>query len=134
MIDAHRALIYTMVMVSVSDGEMSDQEITKLAEMVEYLPVFRGINIEEIGEISRESAEILSHDNGLSEVLAMIKGGLPNHLRETAYALACEVAAADGYASQEELRLLELIRDELDIERLIAAGIERGARARHMIL
>jgi len=41
------------------------------------------------------------------------------------------VAAADGKASQEELRLLEMIRDRLDIGRLPAAAIERAARARH---
>ena len=39
---------------------------------------------------------------------------------------------ADGQASQEELRLLEMVRHSLDIDRLVAAGIERGARARHM--
>ena len=30
----------------------------------------------------------------------------------------------------EELRILEMIRHRLTIDRLIAAGIERGARAR----
>jgi transposase len=38
--------------------------------------------------------------------------------------------ASDPTASQEELRLLELMRHRLDIERLAAAGIERGAAAR----
>ena len=59
---------------------------------------------------------------------------MPAKLRETAYAIACDVAAADGEASQEELRVLELIRHRLDIERLIAAGIERGAKARFQTL
>lgn len=44
------------------------------------------------------------------------------------------MAAADGYTTQEELRLLELLRDSLEIDRLNAAAIERGARARHMVL
>jgi hypothetical protein len=52
-------------------------------------------------------------------------------LRETAYALACDVVAADGRATQEELRLLELLRHRLEVGRLPAAAIERGARARH---
>jgi hypothetical protein len=42
------------------------------------------------------------------------------------------VVAADGRAQQEDLRLLEMIRHRLDIDRLIAAAIERGARARSM--
>jgi hypothetical protein len=59
---------------------------------------------------------------------------LPERLNETAYALACDVAAADGTLAETELRLLEEIRYELNIDRLHAAAIERGARARHLTL
>jgi hypothetical protein len=55
-------------------------------------------------------------------------------LRETAYAIACDLVAADGEASQEELRIIELIRDRLNIDRLIAAAIERSSRARFQTL
>ena len=47
---------------------------------------------------------------------------------------ACDLVAADGEATQEELRVLELIRDRLNIDQLIAAAIERGARARFQTL
>jgi len=57
---------------------------------------------------------------------------LPEKLRETAYALACDVAAADGKVTQEESRFLEMIRFRLNIGRLPAAAIERGSRARYM--
>ena len=57
---------------------------------------------------------------------------LPERLFETAYAIACDVAAADGKLRESELRFLEEIRYELEIDRLHAAAIERGARARHM--
>ena len=79
-------------------------------------------------------SRLLSRENGLEDALAAIKTALPRKLRETAYAIACDVAAADGEASQEELRILELMRHRLDIDRLIAAGIERGARARFQTL
>ncbi|HHX91319.1 MAG TPA: 2-dehydro-3-deoxyphosphooctonate aldolase, partial [Paracoccus sp.] len=39
---------------------------------------------------------------------------------------------ADGKLLQTELRYLEELRFELNIDRLHAAAIERGARARHM--
>ena len=55
---------------------------------------------------------------------------LPENLRETAYALAVEVAAADRRIEPEEMRLLEMIRHQLGVDRLVAAAIERGARAR----
>jgi len=67
------------------------------------------------------------------KVLDLVRESLPVSLRETAYALAIEVAAADLHAGEEELNLLQMIRHKLDIDRLIAAGIERGARARHAV-
>ena len=45
-----------------------------------------------------------------------------------------EACAADGAASQEELRLLEMLRHRLAVGRLPAAAIERGTRARYMRL
>ena len=60
-----------------------------------------------------------------------MKEGLPQRLRPTAYAIACDVVAADGEATQEELRYLEILRHELEVDRLTAAAIERGAAARY---
>jgi hypothetical protein len=63
-------------------------------------------------------------------MLEAIKAALPARLRETAYAIACDLVAVDGEATQEELQLLELMRERFEIDRLIAVAIERGARAR----
>ena len=61
-----------------------------------------------------------------------MRDGLPERLYETAYALACDVVTADGTAREVELRMLEEIREELEIDRLHAAAIEWGARVRHL--
>ena len=78
--------------------------------------------------------DLLQEDDGLDTAMALVSEALPEKLRETAYALACDVAAADGEIQQEELRLLEIIRHHLRVGRLPAAAIERGARARHAVL
>ena len=65
-------------------------------------------------------------------LFGLVRDALPDRLYETAYALACDVAAADGSIYGPEARMLEEIRYELDLDRLHAAAIERGARARHM--
>ncbi|PPR24524.1 MAG: hypothetical protein CFH38_00851 [Alphaproteobacteria bacterium MarineAlpha10_Bin1] len=67
----------------------------------------------------------------MDKLLADVKIGLPEKLYETAYALACDVAVADGKLSQEELRLLQMLRNTLELDHLHSAAIERGARARH---
>jgi tellurite resistance protein len=130
MIDQQSALIYTMVLVSASDSDMTDAELGMIGDIVRHLPVFEGFNVNELPDVAGMCVDLLSGENGLDHTLQVISDVLPARLRETAYALACDIVAADGEASQEELRLLELLRHRFEMERLVAAAIERGARAR----
>ena len=134
MLDHHRALIYTMVIVSAADSELPDAELRIIGDIVRDLPVFRDFDEGELPRILNDCTELMSREDGLEETLKAIKAGLPVKLRETAYAIACDLVASDGEASQEELRIIELIRHRLNLERLIAAAIERGARARFQTL
>jgi len=134
MIDAPTALIYTMVLVSAADSDMTDAEFQTIGSIVKQLPVFEKFELERLPETTANCAERLGEPNGLDKLLQEIVSSLPKRLHETAYALACDVAAADGHASQEELRLLELLLDNLEIGALEAAAIERATRARHTVL
>ena len=134
MIDHHTALIYTMVLVSAADRDMTDAELQSIGEMVKFLPVFEDYDLDQLPQAATACAELLSDENGLDVALEQISEGLPSKLRETAYALACEIAAADRKISQEELRLLEMLRYRLEVGRLPAAAIERCTRARHTTL
>lgn len=130
MISHHASLIYVMVMVSAADRNMTDAELRMIGEIVNFLPVFRDYDPAMLPHSTAACAELLDSDDGLDRAFEVIKRSLPPRLRETAYALACDVAAADGEPHQEVIRMLELIRYRLDIDRLTAAAIERGARAR----
>ncbi len=130
MVSHHAALIYVMVMVSAADRNMTDAELHTIGEIVSFLPVFRDYDAGLLPQTTISCAEMLDADDGFDRALEFIKAALPPRLRETAYALACDVAASDGEAHQEVLRLLEIIRHRLEIDRLAAAAIERGARAR----
>ncbi len=130
MIDHHAALVYAMVMVSAADREMTDAELRMIGDIVRVLPAFENFDGNRLVQISSDCADLLSEENGFDVVLTVIQEALPEKLRETAYALACDVAAADGRVSQEELELLEQLRHRLPVGRLPAAAIERGARAR----
>jgi tellurite resistance protein len=134
MLDPYGALICTMVIVSAADSNMTDAELATIGEIVGHLPVFRDFDRDNLPGVLESCSHLLSREDGLEEAFAEIKQVLPANLRETAYALACDVAASDGDAAQEELRVLELMRHRLNIDRLIAAGIERGARARFQTL
>ena len=129
MLDHHRALIYTMVIVSGAQTHLGAAELRIIGDIVEDLPVFRDFDRNRLPELLNDCAELINRENGLEETLQAIKILLPGKLRETAYAIACDLVASDGDATQEELQLLELLRHTLGLDRLIAAAIERGARA-----
>ncbi len=131
MIDHQAALIYAMVMASAADSDMTDSELARIGEIVSHLPIFASFDTDRLPDIANDCAVMLSDDDGLDQAFDAMRGALPERLRETAYALACDVVAADGTAAQEELRLLEMMRHALDIDRLNAAAIERGAAARY---
>jgi tellurite resistance protein len=127
----HDALIYTMVLVSAADNNMPDAELLSMGDAVLHLPVFRDFDRQKLPQVTGACAKLLQDTDGLDRAFKVIKSALPEKLRETAYALACDVAAADGKVTPEESRILELIRHHLQIGRLPAAAIERGSRARH---
>jgi tellurite resistance protein len=124
------ALISTMVMVSAADKEMSDRELYTIGQIVRTLPAFNGYEPDDLAEDASESMNMLNAEENLEAMIGKIKAALPKKLWETAYALACDVAVADGHTGQEELRMLELLRHELEVDRLSAAAIERGSAVR----
>jgi tellurite resistance protein len=133
-IDQHTALIFTMVLLSAAEGEMTDAELETIGRQVRYLPVFKGFDRDRLTAVGRQCAELLRDEDGLALAVDMIAEALPAPLRETAYALACDVAAADGTLAVEELNLLRVLRHDLSIDRLVAAAIERATYARHAVL
>ncbi len=129
---AQDSLVALMVAVSASDEDIRTAELVKIQSAVNILPVFAGFDIDRLGVISQTVFDLFEQEDGLDALFGLIREALPERLYETAYALACDVAAADGTLEEAELRLLEEIRYELNIDRLHAAAIERGARARHL--
>jgi tellurite resistance protein len=130
VIDPQAALIYIMVMVSAADSDMADAELRIIGDIVNHLPIFADYDKKRLTQDLRACATMLGRDAGLEEALKTVKTAVPPKLRETAYAVACDVAAAGGEVSQETQRLVDLLRQRLTIDRLVAAAIERGARAR----
>tara|TARA_R110002012_G_scaffold21065_1_gene74146 strand:+ start:312 stop:716 length:405 start_codon:yes stop_codon:yes gene_type:complete len=131
MITTHSALIYAMVLSAAADGNVDDEELETISEIINVLPIFHEFEIGNFGEIAGSCIDMLSETDGLDAAVDQIKRTLPDKLGATAYALACDVVAADGTATQEELRFLEILRHELDVDRLTAAAIERGSAARY---
>ena len=125
------AMIYLMVIISASDRDMTDAELSRIGEVIRTLPVFKDFDIDRTLEVAQECQQLLQGENGLEVVLTTARDAIPQKLHETAYALAVEIAAADLKVNPEELRMLQILRGRLSLDQLAAAAIERAARARH---
>ena len=125
------ALVAVMIATAAADESVSDSELHSIAAIVEQLPVFAGYDLDRLESVSAMVADLFTEEDGLDALLGLVESTLPDHLRETAYALACDIAASDGRLEMAELRMLQELRHELRVGRLAAAAIERGARARH---
>ena len=128
------ALVAVMVAVSAVDQNMTDSELASITGIIDILPVFDNYDRGHIAAVSNLVGDLFEEEDGLDALIGLVEQALPDHLRETAYALACDVAAADKRVNMYELRFLEMLRDDLRVGRLAAAAIERGARARHQLL
>ena len=132
-ISHHTALVYVMVVVSAADGAMNDKELKAIGDLTRTLPVFKDFDRDRLLVLAQDCSAILQEEDGLAAVLGLVKEALPEPLRETAYWLALEVALSDTEVKLEEGRIIETLRRALGINRLVAAALERGARARYQI-
>ena len=129
-LDAQEALVCTMVLIAAASGDITDREIGVMSALVQTLPVFHEFSTGRLDAATEATIALLDEEDGLAHAARMIRDALEPRLRETAYALGCEVVAADRFAEQDSLRMLDFVRTELHLDPLVAAAIERGARAR----
>jgi len=128
------ALVAVMVGVSASDQNLRTAELVAIERAVNHTPVFANYDIDRIRAISQTVISLFEEEDGLDALFGLIRDSLPEKLYETAYLLACDVAASDGRLGEVEAEMLAEIRDQLEIDRLHSAAIEMAARVRHRVL
>lgn len=123
------ALVHLMVVTASSDEGISGHELRAIDSLIHRAPVFEGYDTSRLEAVANEAVD-LTNAIGLDGVLDQAVAAIPDRLHDTAYALAVEVAVVDVQLPQVELRLLEMVRDRLAVDRLTTAAIETSARAR----
>lgn len=126
------AIIYLMVMASASDGAIKDEELRTIGRVVRSFPLFSDADEASLVETAEACGALMSSEGGLHKVLEAAASALPKHLGETAYAAVVDVVTADESLDLTEIRVLELIRNALNISDEGAQAIEHAARARHL--
>lgn len=126
----HEALIYLMIVTSASDRDMADIELGSIGEVVRTWPIFEDFDKSRLLDVAQDCQVLLSANDGLEHVLELAHQVIPSRLRDTAYAAVFEVAAADLEMRLEEARILQRVREHLDIDALSVAAIEMATKAR----
>lgn len=132
-ISPQTALVYVMVVAAVADHKLKRAELRIIEDVVKILPIFRGFTGDHFKIDFDNCISILEQEDGIETVLELVAEALPPKLKHTAYALACEVIAADRTADLVELEWLALLRNRLKIDALNASAIEMAIRARYMV-
>jgi tellurite resistance protein len=130
-ISTQQALIYIMVTMSGVEGKINSTELAEIGHVVKSLPIFKDFDSTRLTTVAQECGEMLQEPEGMMTVLGLARDQLSLKLRETAYALAVEVAAADMMVGKEELRFLAILRDTLGLDKLVTAALERSVIARY---
>ncbi|MGI9425222.1 MAG: tellurite resistance TerB family protein [Hyphomicrobiaceae bacterium] len=130
-LSVQQALIYAMITTSASDNAMTDAELARIGWIVKVLPAFDGFNEDDLIAEAQACGRVASGPDGLNTVLGLIAEALPEHMRETAFVLAAEIAASDLKSSPEERRFLQLLAVRLKLEPLTVAALSRAAVVRH---
>lgn len=125
------ALIYVMVIASAADRDMGDAELARIGAMVRTLPAFEGFQQARILEVAQECQQLLNSKTGLEGALDSISEALLPESRETAYALAVDIVAADHTLSLEEVRILDILRERFRLNTDTVTAIELAASIRH---
>ncbi|MGB0506227.1 MAG: tellurite resistance TerB family protein [Pikeienuella sp.] len=125
------ALVAVMITISAADEQQTTTELALIDALINATPAFDDYDKDRIGAVNQVVRELFSEEDGIDALIGLVAEALPDRFYETAYALACDVAAADGNVKMTELRFLEMLRHDLRIGRLAAAAIERAARARN---
>ncbi len=130
MLSPQEALIYTMVAAAETDHDIADAEINLMGDLCNHLPIFRGVDRTMLTGTAAACSAALAQQGGRERVFSSIRAALPFQLRDTAYALACDVVAIDSRLQRSEMRALEWLRAELEIDPAMARAIEKVAAVR----
>lgn len=131
---AHEALIYVMVITSASDRDMTDDELARIGLVTRSWPVFVDFDEGRLIAVAKDCQKLLHDGKSLDGILELARKSIPERLHDTAYALAMEVASADLEMRMEEVRVMQRLRQHLDLDDETVNAIERASKARHRML
>ena len=102
-------------LVSVAaDGVITEEEARGLFVQLYRMKMFSGYNDNQMSSIFNKLINIIKK-KGMDSLVVMAKESLPEDMKATAFAVATDLALADGEIAGEEKKLLTKIQQSLGI-------------------
>lgn len=108
------ACVEAMVLAAAADGGLDEREADHIHEMAERLPALGGIDGLELERFVRDAAGRIARE-GAERRLEALAAWLPPEARRGAFTLAAVISLADHRATDEEMVLLDRMRQEFGI-------------------
>lgn len=103
-----------LLAAAAADGHISDEEVSSLCTTVQRMKMFSNVSSNKFNSMMDTLHKILKRE-GVDKLVERCAEVLPDDLRETAFANACDIVLADGVVEDEEKELIEKLQNELDI-------------------
>ncbi len=102
-------------LVSVAaDGVITEEEARGLFVQLYRMKMFSGYNDNQMSSMFNKLINIIKK-KGMDSLVVMAKESLPEDMKATAFAVATDLALADGEIAEEEKKLLTKIQQSLGI-------------------
>lgn len=99
---------------SACDGHISDDEVTGLVTALLRMKLFQRINEKSFGQMMNKLQGI-AKKKGVDTLIDVCVPVLPQELRETAFANACDIVLADGVVEPDEREFVDKLQRKLGI-------------------
>ena len=113
------SMVAVMLAIAAADGHISDEEIEDLIARLRRLRLFSGLTDDQLIAATNRPFDLL-RKGGPDELIRAASPSLPQQLRESAFAIAVDLAFSDGSVADEEKQLIEKLQHELGISDEIA--------------
>jgi len=130
--DPRRFLIEAMVGAMHADGTVDERETRTLRRLLAEHDLFAALPRDVAEMLIQLGTDAISFAGGAERRVATIAHSLPGRThRMAAYAMACEVCAADQVVADSELRYLDALRRSLAVSEREHAELLDAARNKH---
>ena len=100
---------------SACDGHIADEEISGLCTTCQRMKMFEPISPTKFSSMMDALVKILKRD-GVEKLVDRCADALPEDLRGTAFANACDIVLADGVVEDEEKEFLNVLQRALELD------------------